>query len=312
MVETINISRACEACITKGSDAIRTCTHVKTNKLKMRSHEKEQLFIDYLVDTGNSSTACREILGVEKRDDSLLFEYDTIDWMFRPETYYQWIIDVNHPTYHFKNIIIAVDPNAGGSNPAAICICGFITATNKYVILYMDTTLTKNYSEYRRLVFGSIIKFNEMYPTLYTLDKLMFIETNGAFNGGSLVDSYEGLTKVMYKKIGPIKFAGNDRRYGVYKTAKNTLQYMKTCQRALLLNNIKLSDAFANLASSKTVIDILRKQMETFPRIRSTEYMSKKLKGDIQDDLLITLFMCLYWHGESLVDKKLFQKTNEI
>ena len=220
--------------------------------------------------------------------------------------------DTNYPTGKFRNIIITVDPNGGGSNEAAIGIFGFIRKLNKYVILYMASDVSKNYSEFKRLVFGTIIKFNDLYPSLYDVKKMVFVETNCVFSAGALVESYEKMSIISEKKIGDLQFAGTLKRYGIYKTGQNTALYIQMTQRAALLNNIVLCDRFANLVEAKVPMSKLRKQMETFPRIKGTEYKTKKTKGELQDDLLICLFMFPYWHGESLIDNDLFVKTNKI
>lgn len=158
----------------------------------------------------------------------------------------------------------------------------------------------------------SIADFNYNYPKLRFVNKCVFIESNGRYDGGAFASAYKNLRSSWFRKVGRLNFAGEGQKYGINKTRSNSLQYIKETAVALALGQINLEKSFAQKKMSREPISKLKDQMEIFPMVKNDEYKKLKTVGSIQDDLLITLMMCIYWYKESLINSNLFEKWNNL
>lgn len=315
IVDSVNVEKVCKKCIAEGDDSILTCKHMKISAV-MRSSEKEDMYSGWMIESGGADIVKREILGVRVVSDNLAFDEESIDHMF--DEYYKWDsesysdTDSNNNKIGFDKIIVTVDPNAGGANEAAISIVGHLCNRNRYIIFYMVSVRCKTHKSLQSTFTESICKFNEMYPKLSKVEKLVFVETNGRFDGGAFVDTYCNLPPRLYKRVGRLSFAGHGEKYGVIKTGANSTGYIRDTAAALAMDKIQLCNTFSDKPSSKNVVKKLKLQLEMFPMVKSSEYKSLKSIGSIQDDILITLMMAVWWYRESLFNsKKLFKKWNE-
>lgn len=170
----------------------------------------------------------------------------------------------------------------------------------------------KDYDQLIKMFMKSIANFNSNYPELMSVKKYVFIESNGRYDGGAFVSAYKSLRTSWFKRVGRLNFAGEGQKYGINKTRSNSLYYIKETAVALALGQINFEKSFAQKKLSKEPISKLRNQMEIFPIVKNEEYKKLKAIGSIQDDLLISLMMCIFWYKEGLINSKLFDKWNNL
>jgi hypothetical protein len=131
---------------------------------------------------------------------------------------------------------------------------------------------------------------------------------------------YEFLARLNLKNVFHMS-ERPDQRAGVQKTERNTNEYVKAINRAMLLQGLSFADVCFSLERSvEEERSRLRVMMENYslvpktvnrrPGARESYYATGKLKG-AQDDLLIAAMMCIYWRERFWSDRARYGQLHQ-
>ena len=271
------------------------CTHVKSSAHWLSSRKIAELKQLYRADP---ETAIREFGGIVMSDYRPAFRKEEIQRCFKMEPF----TTVHPPSFIFTSC----DPSGGGPSQLAI-VSGYFTKLGDFVVIGLDAEPVRDDKEEYLLLHRHYRKLNE--NKLFREAKKIFIPENNLGLEAAHLDS-------MISDLPDVEtFWETDKKPGVNKSEKATRGYQFLMSNSLAEGGLRFDRDLFTVTREKTV-QCMRNQLEDqssrfhWAVRKSPDGFGKdKFKlsgkvGSLQDDLLVTLMMDMYWGRIFLAERE--------
>lgn len=284
--QVIDCFQICKKCLLLERVKAIQCKHIKSTAHWLSSRKIAELKMLYKSDP---ETAIREFGGVVVSDYRPALRKEEVEKCFKMEP----VATMHPPAYIFT----ACDPSGGGPSQLAI-VSGYFTKLGDVVIIGMDAEAVRDDKEEYMLLHRHFRKMNEN-KMFRESRKIFFPENNLGLESAHLDSMVADLKDVE-------TFWETEKKPGVCKDGKATRGYQFLLSNCLAEGGLRFDRDCFTVTREKTVQcmkDQLADQMYRFhwEKKKAPDVMGKDRYaltgkiGSMQDDLLITVAMIIYW-----------------
>ncbi len=316
-----SFSQICDECQKLETSEMMKCNHVKINKSRLKEGSGDDLAQILRKRSEDES------LGIVKKNESNYFKKSQVDPLFIKENF----VDHEKPKFY----IISVDSNYGGANDTALSI-GYIL-NGLYVICWLSIENTKCIEDVYNFFLSNISKFRSHINDTLTPIAIAY-ESQARWDGSDMRNLINKQHSVAYRNIYFIKenFRNKKKDYesrsvcGVNINKSRMNKYVTFFNKGLLISNIRLSKNIGTI-NKEGINEVLISLKDMILRFRhfdeNMNYLYrqsgvKKMKNNsakeikdgvvINDDLLITVFMTIFFLDSLEYDVEYSWQKNEL
>ncbi len=295
------LEKVCKKCqLEKEMAEWQDCTH-QTIKSGLNKSTKKRKAMSQL-NTDKEADA-RENLGVVVEEDSSAFEERHVKRFFEEKEMVYDISDI-------IRLLLAIDPNAGGSDDTGVCLMG-LNSKGVHVVLWVDFLNTKKAPDFSRFIMSTIYAVSKIFREDKGIILTVAMESNSRYDGDNLRVALEKETNREFSNIHVIRdeqHGKGDGKAGVRLDGPRKSQMTTTFALLLEANLVKLYYKLGTKHHKgiKFVLEELTRQLLRFRsfdehaslKTHGNKYQKKNntaKDGKLTDDLVRAVIMSLFW-----------------